>query len=422
MNRKEVTSGVFVNQLPGDKFKRCKVSVHCILPSVREEATELALLPHILTRRCDAIQDPAELARYLFSLYGASISSDSIVVGGNRVVTVSVSGLKNAFALQEENLEAAYANLVCDLLFAPKLSEGVFTAEDVAIEKEKQAEYLKSERNEKRSYLLLQARRKLFGNSPLGVETSGYLEDIETLTAAKVFKVYQGLLSRATIEINVIGMDSTAIVNRIQKEVAKLHRAPVKPLAMEPIVGAGEFAYYAEPMDTIQGKLALLFTSNRIEDSHGDAVMRVASAVLGGLPTSRLFMNVREKQSLCYYCASVYNGYNGMLSIDSGVDHANCERAAEAILHELNVLQHELITEEELANAQKALSVAFTNASDSPDQLASWALAERLRGNNRTLEDFVQEIQTVTREEVQAALALFKPAVQYALTAKEAAQ
>lgn len=421
MNRTQIAPGAFITEIEGDKFKRCKISIHLILPSQRDTATALALLPHVLDRRCEMIPDPVQLSRHLFDLYGAELGSESYTMGANRVVTFSVGGLKNKFALAGENLAEEYTKLACQLLFAPKMTNGLLEEEDIAIEKEKQADFLRSEMNDKRGYCLRQARRKVFGDAPLGIESAGYLDDIDTITPSSLYSVYQDLLRRAQIEVVVCGEDSKPVAAMVQQYIASIQRKPEAIAAIEAIAKQEEFRFFSEPMESVQGKLCLVYTCGVAATPRFDMVMRVASALLGGLPTSRLFTNVREKESLCYYCTSSYNGFVGTLTMDSGIDHKNAKLASEAMKRELKELQKNPVTEEEMENALLALKGSYTSAKDSLDALSSWLLVELLRGNNRTLDQAAEMLQSITREEVQTALASFVPSVEYVLTEKEGA-
>jgi predicted Zn-dependent peptidase len=419
MGRIEIAPGAHITALPGEKFKKCRVNICLVLPGERETATALAVLPHILERRCEAVPDPIALSRKLNALYGAEVSGDSYALGANRVVSVGVAGLKNEYALAGEDLESAYVQLACQMLFEPRLASGTFEAEDVAIEAEKQADYLKSEMNDKRLHCLQQARRKLYGDSPLGLESAGYLEDIERVTPKALYEAYADLLARAQVEVSVFGMPAENAARQVVAYLAKAPRKPVGHAAQPPAPNRASFEHYEEPMDTVQGKLCLVYTSGLVPGARDAAVMRVAGAIFGGLPTSRLFMNVREKQSLCYYCASSYTTFGGTLTVDSGVEHKNLQRAADAVMHELEVLQTELATEEELDNAKRALHSSFTGAADSPAALESWAFTEQMRGTNLSIDEYDELVQSVSREEVRQALARFKPALQYGITQKE---
>jgi hypothetical protein len=95
MKRIEIAPGAYVTEVPGDKFKRCKFIVHLVAPGRRTDATALALLPHVLDRRCAAVPDATALSRLLFGLYGAELASESYTAGASRVVTLGVGGLKN---------------------------------------------------------------------------------------------------------------------------------------------------------------------------------------------------------------------------------------------------------------------------------------------------------------------------------------
>lgn len=423
MKRIEVASGAAVTELPGEKFKRCRLLLSMVLPASRSTATALAILPHVLERRCAAIPDAMQLSRYLYTLYGAGISCDSAMVGSNRIITIGLAGLKNEYALEGEDLQAAYLDLLLNLLFAPMLSsQGVFEAEDVSIECAKQADYLRNEMNDKRSYCLRQARRKLYGDSPLGLESGGYLEDIPGVTPQTLHAAYTDLLSRARIEFIVCGVDASLAAQCLGQRLQAVQRSPVAPAPAQPAPTPAQPGHYTEGMDTAQGKLALLFTRPALATPREEAVMRVANAVLGGLPTSRLFMNVREKQSLCYYCGCSYGSFSATLCIDSGIDHEDAARAEQAIMQELHSLQTEVVSDEEMQAAYLALGSAYTAAKDSAGSLVNWTLTEMLRGTNMQVDELNSLVQSVTKEEVREALASFTPAVQYLITPKEVAQ
>ncbi len=421
MNRVEVAPGAFVTEVPGDKFKRGLVQMSLVCESKRETASALAVLPHVLERRCQMIPDTMALSRRLFDLYGADLSADSYTAGAARVVSVGVSGIKNKFAMNSEDLAGEYLNLLFALGFHPLLENGVFTGEDTQIERDKQADYLKSEMNDKRSYCLRQGRRKLFGASPLGIEGAGYLEDMPAVTPAALAAVWKDLLQTAQVEMFCCGVPAEKAAAALQTQLAFLSRNPVALPARMAAPKAKEMEAFTEPMDTAQGKLCIMATGGGVGNVESDAVLRVANAVLGGLPTSRLFMNVREKQSLCYYCASSYAALSGVLTMDSGIEHKNADKAAEAMLAELTALQGTPPTDAEMDDAKRAIVNSFNAAKDAPDAMAGFSFVELLKGTGQTLDEAAAAVQAVTKEQVRDALTAFSPAVRYTITKKEGA-
>ncbi len=416
MLRKEIGTGAYITSVPGEKFKRNLLVVHLVVPGAREKANELALLPHVLERRCAAIADPMVLSRKLFDLYGAELSAESYMAGQNRVLSLAVSGLKNEFALAGEDLESSYIELCCQMLFEPFLENGVFAGEDVDIERAKQVDYLKSELNDKRSYCLRQAGRALYGGTPLGIESAGYLGEMEKVTPESLYEAYTELLKTARIEVTCCGIAAEKAENTLLKHLEATVRTPLAPAMRTVVQTPATFETKSEAMDTAQGKLCIISTNGKKADARADAVMRLAGALLGGIPTSRLFMNVREKQSLCYYCACSYMPLRGTLTMDSGIDHKDALRAAEAMLHELAQMQKEPVTQAELAAAKLAIKNSFLAAKDSPDALAAWVFNEQLRESNLELDEAMALIESVSAKEVQEALAAFQPSLQYVLT------
>lgn len=419
MIRTEIAPGAFLTRLSGDKFKRCKIAINLAVPGIKKSATALALLPHVLTRRCAAVPNATELSRLLYSLYGAELASDTYTAGANRVISLGIGGLKNQFSLEGEELGAQYLDILCNLLFHPVLENGVFAAQDVEIEKTKQAEYLKSEMNDKRSYCLRQARRKLYKDSALGIESCGYLDDLDNITEKTLHKTWQELLCTAQIEIMVCGTDENAAAKRIAKELQALPRSAVPTATAPAPATAKTLQVFKEAMPTTQGKLCIIATSGKKAGPRAEAVMRLASALFGGLPTSRLFMNVREKQSLCYYCSSSYGYFGGTLTIDSGIDHKNAKLAQAAILKELEEMQKTPVTPKELENAKRYVRSVFSSAKDSPDALMNLAFSEWLMGTSRSLDEMIELCESVSADEIKDALAEYTPCVQYVITDKE---
>ncbi len=421
MLRQKIGDGAYVTSVPGEKFKRNLLVVHLVVPSERSKVNELALLPHVLERRCASIIDPMALSRKLFDLYGAELSAESYTAGSNRVVTLAVSGLKNEFALAGEDLESAYIELCCALLFEPFLENGAFAKVDVDIERAKQVDYLKSEMNDKRSYCLRQARRALYGDTPLGIESAGYVQEMEAVSREGLFAAYEELLQTAQVEVSCCGLDADKARRGVEKYLGQRKRTPLVPLGRTTVQTPASFIKKSEAMDTAQGKLCLILTNGKKADARTDAVLRMGSALLGGLPTSRLFMNVREKQSLCYYCASSYMPLRGTITLDSGIAHENAERAANAILNEFRDMQKEPVTKLELDRAKLAVRNSFLAAQDSPDTLVAWVFNEQLRETNLSLNEMMALMESLSAEEIQEALCTFTPALQYVLTNKEGA-
>ena len=416
MKRENLAPGVFLNTLDAQKFNRCRITIRFQYPACRETATASAVLPLVLERCCADYPDMTLLSRRLAKLYGADLSVDNSTNGANRVLTVSVTGIKDEFALEGEDLTAEYADLVFGVAFRPYLVNGLFDEEAVAIERGKLRQQLQAEVNDKRLYCVRQARRRFFGDSLAGVERDGYLEEVDGVTPQLLTQVYEEMLCKASIEVTAIGAKDETVRRLLLAALEGRKRewqAPLPGLFMP----RQQPDHQVETMDMVQAKLCLLFTAGRCTGAQEIAASRLAMALYGGSVTSRLFLNVREKQSLCYYCSSGYTSVTGCMMVDSGVEPANAQKAEAAILKELAQLCDGPITDEEMEDCRRGLLSSLESVEDSLSGLEGWYFAEIARGGPvSTPAQARAALEQVTKEQVRQVLRQFTLSVSYLLT------
>ena len=416
MKRENLAPGVFLNTLDAQKFNRCRITIRFQYPACRETATASAVLPLVLERCCADYPDMTLLSRRLAKLYGADLSVDNSTNGANRVLTVSVTGIKDEFALEGEDLTAEYADLVFGVAFRPYLVNGRFDEEALAIERGKLRQQLQAEVNDKRLYCVRQARRRFFGDSLAGVERDGYLEEVDGVTPQLLTQVYEEMLCRASIEVTAIGAKDETVRRLLLAALEGRKRdwqAPLPGLFMP----RRQPDHQVETMDMVQAKLCLLFTAGRCTGAQEIAASRLAMALYGGSVTSRLFLNVREKQSLCYYCSSSYTSVTGCMTVDSGVEPANARKAEAAILKELAQLCDGPITDEEMEDCRRGLLSSLESVEDSLSGLEGWYFAEIARGGPvSTPAQARAALEQVTKEQVRQVLRQFTLSVSYLLT------
>lgn len=420
MERKQLAPGVYLTTLDAQKFNRCRITVHLRYPACREAATDAAVLPLVLERGYAACPDMTALSRRLAELYGADMGVDLGTAGIDRVLTADICGIRDEFALHGENLTAAYADIVLGTIFDPYLVDGVFDAEAVRIEKETLARRLQAEYNNKRLYCVRQARRKFYGDSPAGVELGGYLADLPRVTPATLKAEYDRILAAASIDVMVQGADAGRVARMVLERLAQVGRAP-QPFAAPMAMPRAELRRYSEQIPALtQAKLCMLFTTGDAAVQPTLHQMRMAMGVFGGTVTSRLFRNVREKQSLCYYCGSSAQRALGVMMVDSGVEPGREREAEAAILKEWEALKNGPITAGELDDCRRALLSSMESLGDSLSGLESWYYGQITRGEPLEPPDRAMDaVQAVTADEVRAVLQSYHYSVCYTVTAGE---
>ncbi|MBQ7816721.1 MAG: insulinase family protein, partial [Oscillospiraceae bacterium] len=344
MERKTISNNVNLTFLPNEKFKRNRISISFIMPNEKAKATMYAVLPTLMERGYQDYPDMCMFSKKLSSMYGAEFSATTAVVGQNRILRFTVMGIKNQYCLNGEDLLSEMTDVLLGVIFRPCVEDGGFIKGWMEVEKVKLREEIEGEINDKRGYCVKMAQRKFFKDDINGVERLGYIEDVDGINAADLYNCYKEMLENSIVEIFVTAQQDEAITAKFAAAFADRkennnHILPIK------VMDKTEAETYSESMNIVQGKVCLYYTSDRKLTEDERYHMLVASSIYGGTASSRLFKNVREKQSLCYYCAAAYNGFTGSMRVDSGVEHQNCDKVVEAVQKELSDLISGEITE-----------------------------------------------------------------------------
>ena len=157
-----------------------------------------------------------------------------------------------------------------------------------------------------------------------------------------------------------------------------------------------------EALDVTQGKLCLGFRLGACMEEPDFAAIAVFNAMYGGAVTSRLFLNVREKLSLCYYASSLCDSSKGVMAVSSGIEFDRRDEAEHEILAQLEALRSGDFTEEELVSARKAVAGELRAMTDSPGALEDFYLTQNLRGLDYGPDVFAELCESVTREDILA--------------------
>ena len=415
MKRETIKNNVSLTFLPNEKFKRNRISISFIMPNEKEKATMYAVLPTLMERGYQDYPDMCMFSKKLNQMYGASFSATTSVVGQNRVLRFTIQGIKNQYCLNGEDLLAEMTDVLLGVIFRPCTEDGGFISDWLEVEKFKLREEIEGEINDKRGYCIKMAQRKFFGDGKSGVERLGYLEDVDKINPVELYECYKTMLAESIVEIFVTAPQDDSITAKFAAAFADkaLSENAILPIEVMP---ATEAQTYSESMNIVQGKVCLYYTSERKLTEEERYHMLVASAIYGGTASSRLFKNVREKQSLCYYCGAAYNGFTGSMRVDSGVEHENCDKVVEAVQKELSDLIEGEITEKEIAETKLVLLNSLDAVQDGLHGLEAWYLNEAIRGT-WTAPEFVKEkVGAVTAQQIKDVLGLLHLNVVYKLT------
>ena len=408
--------------LSEQNFRTDRLTGVFAVPLQADTAAGYAILPGLLTRSCAAYPTVAAFNRRLDELYGATVQGQVFRLGGWQVLTFSVSYLNRRYTLDGSDLAADCTRLLMDMLFCPVLEDNAFTADAFAQEQRCLLERLQGEMNDKRMYARQRCEEVLCPDHPFSLNPNGSEETVVALTPATAAAARERLLSEANIHwLYQSSEQPDAVIAAVQERFATLPYRRPATLQVNTTFTMKE-TEKTEYMALKQAKLVLgLRVAVSEPDGHVDAAQLMCT-LLGGCPTSLLFTNVREKQSLCYYCAATYDRHQGVMLIDSGVQPESVQKAKEEILKQLEAIRQGEFTDEELESARRSLIQRHTSACDNPDALESFYIGQTLYNAYATPDEKRSRVLAVTREDVCRAARLTHFDTTYLLAPNEEVQ
>ena len=400
INRKQLADGVFFSSVKDSRFKTMKITANLIVPLSAETASANALLCGVLSRSCKAYPDFTKLSKKLSSLYGADLNVSVRKTGDRQVLSLSASGLDDRYALLGESIARELSLLLCSVIFEPNLENNSFVESEVEQERRQLLDLIDSEFNDKRIYANSQLVKNMCANEVFGIKRYGTAEKIKEVTPSSLYDTWQNLLRTAIFEIMYIGDSPSEKAEEVfSNAFAEINRTPAE-VTTEIVRSVDKIKRLSEEMDLSQSKLVIGFrTACAVPDKEVNAT-RLMCAILGGTASSKLFCNVREKQSLCYYCASRYNRHKGILTVDSGVEGENIEKAEQGILKEIADMKKGEITDFEIEATKMAVINSFYSSNDTVSGIESWYSSQLFDDSFKSIEELSEEINSVTKEEI----------------------
>ena len=403
MERIELTPGVHLNVIAGDKFKTNYLCVNFIVPLEKESAHLTALFPKILSRGCRNYPSMASISERLEYLYASGLSPVYVKRAESIIVGFSAEFIKDAYLPDGETLLGDVTDLLFDILFDPLTENGVFRADYTESEKIDLINGINAKINNKAAYAKGKCTALMFRSHPYGLSETGTAEDVKNATAAQAFARYREIADTAPIEIFFNGeCDVTALSERLRG------RLPVRPNRKTDfptrsfLVGEPDAVNeVTEEMPVAQGKLVMGLRMGQTNiNSEDAAAFSVFNEIFGGSPSSKLFMNVREAMSLCYYCRSMPDMFMSAMFIAAGIETENRTLAADAILAQLDAMKRGEFTKEDIDDAKRSLINAYKELDDSPASLSLWYLSRIIFRNGLTPETVVRAVEKVSTEEI----------------------
>ncbi|MFE0554583.1 pitrilysin family protein [Paenibacillus lautus] len=403
-----MAGGIRIHVLPTNRFKTFAISLYAGSPLAEETVTSTALTPFVLRRGTVSYPETRAFREQLEQLYGAGFGFDVYKRGDYQIVHFRMDTINDSFVKSPESLLRSSFAFLGEAFTQPVLENGAFRKSYVQTERDTVRKKLESIVNDKIRYAAERCIEVMCKNEPYRLHPLGERKDLDGITPEGLYESYQNWLNESVLDLYVVGDTSLDEVKKLVEEHFKLNRTGSKdyvPSTTRTV--ASETQTVVEKLDINQGKLnmGLRSTITYGDDEYAAALMY--NGILGSYPHSKLFVNVREKESLAYYASSRYDGHKGIATIQSGIEVQNFEKAVQIIRQQLDDMAKGAITDIEMTQTKAMIRNVIKEMQDSAFEMIAYDFNRTLSGRERTPDELLQQVEGITVDDVKQAAAAF---------------
>lgn len=399
MNLRKINKRINLLCEKTNKFKTFSISFYFHNELKEDTAALNALLPYVLKMGSKNYKDMTVISNTLEDLYGGTFDCSVVKKGENQIIGFNFEFVSPEYIKNDPGYMDKVYSFIFDIIFNPLTENGGFLSEYVSREKENMIDYIEGIINDKKEYAQLRCMEEMCKGENYSVFKYGSIEKIREITSERLYEHYGKFISEGRIDVFLIGnIEADVLEERIKalKLADKYAGYPTTYLKLKS-EGVKEIE---DRFDVAQGKISLGFRTNITSKSPEKYAMSVFNSIYGSGAHSKLFNNVREKLSLCYYAYSRIDSFKGIMCVNSGVEFKNFKMAYDEMLVQLNDIKEGKIEDSEMDAAKKALINVLSSVKDSHSAIEDYMLNGLINGNIVEISDYTDNIRKVTKEDV----------------------
>lgn len=416
INRRKIADGVYFSSITDKRYKKNLISVAFSTQLSEDTATENVIVPVLLTKCNSKLPTYKAFNNKMSRLYASGIGGTAGKQYDLQTISFGAYYLDDIYALSGEKMTGIMTDILIDCLTSPVTENGVFSEKFVELEKKTVIDNIETAINDKRSYAIERAMKTICKGEPASVCSYGTVEKAKLITPDSAYKAYRRMLETMPCEIICTGCsDFDGVAEKFAAAFEKAGRHDIEntTIALSPVKTQTEEV--TERLTVNQSKLVLGFKSH----SDDDAALVLLQKIFGGTTSSKLFRNVREKMSLCYYCSAARNDLKGIMLVNSGVENENIEKTKEAVIDQLEEIKNGNFTNEDINFAEMAIKNDFKSVADSAGNVSNWYFDCIRKNDIVTPEEKLGRYLGVSKERIIAAAKSMVLDSVYVLTGNE---
>lgn len=391
-----------------NKFKTAAFRISVPLPLTKRNYILSRLLCGMLGRGTQKYPSLELINKRLDDLYASCVSVSSTVLENLIVLNISADLLDGRFVPDGTDILGEVLQVIAEMMFRPVLVGGIFPEDKLEHEKQLLKDSFLAKINDPRTYASLRSEEQRRRGDGDFASLEYIIENVDTVNAAELTAYYRDVLTYSPLRVTYVGSEGVEKLSKRLSVIFGSLACPNKVLFAPLDTFNRQAVAYDEDMRINQSRLVLgLCPEHDIDKSTADA-LSVMNAILGGTPSSKLFLNVREKLGLCYSCGSSFSTTTRYLKISAGISAANRQATENEILRQLDEIKRGNITDAELIAARKSIEFTFDQTYDSPFGIISFYSAKEHIEDPETPEERKAALLGVSKEDIVAASRLLK--------------
>ena len=405
-NKTKIKEGITIHNIQTNKFKTNLYAVFLAMPMNRENVTKNALIAAILRRGTNNIKSQDKISKKLEEMYGASFDWKKEKTGDNHILKFYLEALNEKFLPTKEELTKQCIDLLFDIIFNPLVENNGFKREYVDNEKKNLKQIIESKIDDKRRYSFERCVEEMFKNEPYGLYRYGYIEDLENITPKSLYEYYIQMINECKIDIFASGELEQKEINNIitnNEEIIKLKERNAKYVPYKEQVTPKhikDINTIEEHKQVGQGNLVIGLSANsNIENAR--YITSVYNAILGGGANSKLFQNVREKESLAYTASSTYRRQKDAIFIRCGIEIANYEKTLKTIEKQIEDIKNGKFTEEDVKSSKELIISTIRSINAEQDTEITYYYGQELSEKFVGINEYLERINKVKKEDIE---------------------
>jgi len=418
-----LSDGVNLYVQPTTKFKTTVIYVYFHMPLSPDTVTLNALLPMVMARASADYPSTAELSRHLDELYGTAFGVDVGRRGEVHTIVFRMEVPSEQHIPGEKGLLKRGLQTLAGIIIRPAIEGDGFKVDYFDQEAANLKQIIEGLINDKRRWAMVRCTEAMCKGEAFALYRLGRAEDLPNITPQVLKKHHTRLLTSAPVDIFVIGdVDAQAIPQMVQEALVLPPAAPggrVMPVTEVKRSVDHPAREIVDHLDVNQGVLVIGIRTGTTLTDEDYFPMLVANGILGGFPHSKLFQEVREKESLAYFAYSSIESLKGVGFMYAGIEFEDYEQCRQIMLDQMKAVQAGEISDDELTTTIRTLVNDIAGVADSPGAMADLAVDRVFSGRDLSIDDRIAAYQAVTKDQAAAAARKFELDTVYFLDKKE---